>query len=73
MLALIDGTPGAVWSVRGEPRVVFDFTVDGDRIVEIMMTADPARLEQLEAVRLPSSRRSEPPNPIPSSHREPSP
>lgn len=78
VLALIDGMPGAVWSVRGEPRAVLGFTIVGGWIVEIELMADAARLEQLEVVPLPSSpgsARPDPtrPDPIPSSHREPSP
>jgi RNA polymerase sigma-70 factor (ECF subfamily) len=46
--ALIDGLPGMVWSVAGTPKVVFDFTVVGDRIVAIEMLAEPALLAELE-------------------------
>ena len=46
--ALIDGAPGAVWSQGGRPRVVFDFTFDGDMIVAIDLLADPATLEALD-------------------------
>ena len=46
--ALIDGAPGAVWSQGGRPRVVFDFTFDGDTIVAIDLLADPATLEALD-------------------------
>ncbi|MFI6165679.1 sigma-70 family RNA polymerase sigma factor [Nocardia sp. NPDC051052] len=47
-LALIDGRAGAVWSVGGTPRVVFDFTVSDGRIVAIDLLADPGTLDQLE-------------------------
>jgi RNA polymerase sigma factor (sigma-70 family) len=73
VLALVGGTPGAVWSVRGEPRVVFGFTVEEDRIVEIEMIADATRIDQLEVVRLTPSRRSPGPDPIPSTDHERSP
>jgi RNA polymerase sigma-70 factor (ECF subfamily) len=44
-LALIDGAPGAVWAVNGEPRVVFAFTVGDDgRVTGIDLLADPATL-----------------------------
>jgi RNA polymerase sigma-70 factor (ECF subfamily) len=46
--ALIDGEPGAVWSMGGTPRVVFAFTIDGDRIVAIDMLGDPDRLAGLD-------------------------
>ncbi|MFI6044389.1 sigma-70 family RNA polymerase sigma factor [Nocardia sp. NPDC051321] len=47
-LALIDGRAGAVWSVGGTPRVVFDVTVSDGRIVAIDLLADPDTLDQLE-------------------------
>jgi RNA polymerase sigma-70 factor, ECF subfamily len=43
-LALIDGTPGAVWSSGGKPRVAFAFTIEGDRITAIDLLADPETL-----------------------------
>jgi RNA polymerase sigma-70 factor, ECF subfamily len=50
--ALIDGAPGAVWSVRGEPRVVFAFTIGDDgRITAIDMLADPDTVGGMEIVR----------------------
>jgi RNA polymerase sigma-70 factor (ECF subfamily) len=45
---LIDGLAGLVWSLRGEPKVVFDFTVVDDRIVAIELLADPDLLAALE-------------------------
>ncbi len=47
-LALVDGAVGAVWAPRGQPRVVFDFTITRGSIVEIVIRADPERLQQLE-------------------------
>ncbi|MFE9326658.1 sigma-70 family RNA polymerase sigma factor [Nocardia sp. NPDC052278] len=47
-LALIDGRAGLVWSVGGEPRVVFDFTVSEGRIVAIDLLADPETLALME-------------------------
>jgi RNA polymerase sigma-70 factor (ECF subfamily) len=48
--ALVDGQPGAVWMPEGRPRVVFSFTVSGDRIVGIDLVADPARLSRIDLV-----------------------
>ncbi len=41
-VALIDGTPGAVWAPGGRPRAVFAFRVVGDTITEIEIVTDPA-------------------------------
>jgi RNA polymerase sigma factor (sigma-70 family) len=49
-LALIDGRPGAVWAPGGQPRVVFAFTVQGDKITAIDMIADPGRVRELDLV-----------------------
>ena len=46
--ALVNGAPGLVWAMDGQPRVAFTFTImDGD-IVAIEMIADPQRLARLE-------------------------
>ncbi|MFE5464308.1 sigma-70 family RNA polymerase sigma factor [Nocardia sp. NPDC056564] len=58
-LALVDGRAGAVWSVRGTPRVVFEFTVSHGRIVAIDLLADTDTLDRLELeiqARSPSAR-----------------
>src|SRR4051794_1119590 len=47
---LVDGAPGAVWTMQGRARVVFDFVVAGDRIVTIDLLADPELLAGLELV-----------------------
>ena len=47
-LALIDGDAGAVWSAGGRPRVVFDFTVVGGKVVSIEMLADRTLLDELD-------------------------
>ena len=52
--ALVNGAAGAVWASRGQPRVVFSFTITGDKISAIELIADPARLSQLD-VRLDSA------------------
>jgi len=46
--ALVDGAAGAVWAPGGRPRVVFAFTVAGDRIVRIAMMTDPEELARLD-------------------------
>jgi RNA polymerase sigma factor (sigma-70 family) len=45
--AVVDGQPGLVWTLRGEIKVVFAFTFEGDRIAGIEQIADPATVEQL--------------------------
>ena len=47
-LALVDGTPGAVWAQGGQPRVVFNFTIKDGKIVGIDLLADPELLGQLD-------------------------
>ena len=51
-LALIDGAPGAVWTLRGETRVVFAFTITGGTITAIEQIADPERIARLEVTPL---------------------
>ncbi|MDQ1661733.1 MAG: hypothetical protein QOJ68_1713 [Blastococcus sp.] len=51
-LALIDGRPGAVWSVGGKPRVVFRFTLDRDLITGIEMIGDSDAISSLDLVPL---------------------
>jgi hypothetical protein len=46
--ALVDGSAGAVWARGGRPRGVFDFTVEGGKIVGIDLIADPEHLLRLE-------------------------
>jgi RNA polymerase sigma factor (sigma-70 family) len=50
--ALIDGTPGAIWTLRGETRVVFAFTITGRTITAIELIADPEHIARLEVVPL---------------------
>jgi RNA polymerase sigma factor (sigma-70 family) len=50
--ALIDGAPGAVWTYRGETRVVFAFTFAGGTIAAIEQIADPERIARLEVTPL---------------------
>jgi RNA polymerase sigma-70 factor (ECF subfamily) len=47
-LTLVDGLAGAAWSVGGQPRVVFAFTVRGGMVTGIDLLADPGTLEVLE-------------------------
>jgi RNA polymerase sigma-70 factor (ECF subfamily) len=48
--ALVNGAPGAVWSVGGRPKVVFDFTIADGRIVAIDLIADPDTIGGLQLV-----------------------
>ena len=50
--ALIDGAPGAVWTYRGETRVVFAFTFTGGTITAIEQIANPERIARLEVTPL---------------------
>jgi RNA polymerase sigma factor (sigma-70 family) len=56
--ALIDGAPGAVWTHRGQTRVVFAFTISGDTIAGIEQIADPERIARLEVVPLKAGLRT---------------
>jgi RNA polymerase sigma-70 factor (ECF subfamily) len=47
-VALIDGTPGAVWAPGGRPRAVFAFRVVGNTIAEIEIVTDPAVVAGLQ-------------------------
>src|SRR5215472_15949898 len=49
-LALVNGSPGAVWAQHGEPRVVFTFTISSGRIAAIGLLADPAHIRGLDLV-----------------------
>ena len=48
--ALIDGVPGLIWAHGGSTKVVFAFTVAGERIVGIEMLAQPDRLAALDVL-----------------------
>src|SRR5215468_6677390 len=48
--ALVNGAAGAVWMQRGQPRMVFGFTVSGGKIVAIDLLADPERIRRLDLV-----------------------
>jgi RNA polymerase sigma-70 factor (ECF subfamily) len=41
-LALIDGTPGAVWRMSGQPRAIFAFQVIAGTITEIEIVTEPS-------------------------------
>lgn len=47
-MMLVDGVPGLVWTQRGTPKVVFDFTVVGDKVTRIELLADPDLLAELK-------------------------
>lgn len=46
--AVIDGVPGLVWIVDYRPKVVWEFTTDGDPVVRIDMVAAPDTLTTAE-------------------------
>jgi RNA polymerase sigma factor (sigma-70 family) len=46
--ALVGGAVEAVWAPGGRPRVVFGFTIEGDKVVQIDLVADPDRIRQLD-------------------------
>ena len=45
-----NGAAGLVWAQRGEPRMVFGFTISGGKIAAIDLLADPERIRQLDLV-----------------------
>ena len=47
-LVLVDGVPGAVWSLRGTPQVVFAFTVEDGVVTAIDLLAAPGTLSGLD-------------------------
>ncbi|MGW6316477.1 sigma-70 family RNA polymerase sigma factor [Streptomyces sp. NPDC055099] len=49
-LALVDGTPAAVWSHRGRPKALFTFTIHDEKITRIAVDTDPDRLHDLDVV-----------------------
>jgi RNA polymerase sigma-70 factor (ECF subfamily) len=54
-LALLDGLPGLIWTLRGEVKVAFAFTIEADRVTGIEMLADPERLSVLSVEPLASN------------------
>jgi RNA polymerase sigma factor (sigma-70 family) len=46
--ALIGGAVGIAWAVGGRPRVAWDFTIEGGRIVHIEMLAAPDSFDDLD-------------------------
>ena len=46
--ALIDGSPGLVWLLRGEPKVVFVFAIPATRVTEIKLVSDAPALAAME-------------------------
>jgi hypothetical protein len=48
--ALVNGAAAAVWTPAGRPRVVYSFTIRGERISGIELIADPVGVGQLEVV-----------------------
>jgi RNA polymerase sigma-70 factor (ECF subfamily) len=41
---LLDGEPGGLWAANGRPVIFFSFTIEGGKVVEIELVADPERL-----------------------------
>jgi RNA polymerase sigma factor (sigma-70 family) len=50
--ALLNGVPGIVMAVRGRLRIALSLAIKEDRITEIDVIADPARLRQLDVAAL---------------------
>jgi len=50
--ALIDGTPGAVWTQAGQPRVAFAFTTSAGKVTAIDLIANSEHLHALNLVML---------------------
>ncbi len=48
--ALVDGVPAAVWMPGGHLRVVFHFTIRGDRIIAVDAVANEEDLSQIDLV-----------------------
>jgi RNA polymerase sigma-70 factor (ECF subfamily) len=46
--ALLDGVPGLVWMQGGRPRVVFAFTIAGEKVTAIDIVAEPEQIDRLE-------------------------
>ncbi|TDW86433.1 RNA polymerase ECF family sigma subunit [Kribbella sp. VKM Ac-2566] len=51
-LVLVDGMPGLVWMQRGEPLIVFSFTVVDGRVAAIDLRGDAEYLENVDLVSL---------------------
>lgn len=47
-LALVDGDPGLVFAPGGQARVVVDFILEGNRIAEISLIANPERIAAID-------------------------
>jgi len=52
-LALVDGAPGWVWSLRGEPQVVFGFTVEEGLVTSIDIIGEKERVAGFAIESLP--------------------
>lgn len=47
-LALIDGSPGAVWAPGGRPRAIFAFRTIGHLVTEVEIVTDPVAVSALQ-------------------------
>jgi hypothetical protein len=45
--ATVDGRPGIVWAVAGQPKIVWDWAFSDDRILRMRMTADVDALRDM--------------------------
>lgn len=46
--ALVGGAVGLVWMHQGQVSMVFDFTIEDGKVVQIELIADPERIRELE-------------------------
>jgi len=46
--ALVGGAVGLVWMQQGQVSMVFDFTIEDGKVVQIELIADPERIRELE-------------------------
>ncbi len=49
---LIDGAPGAVWTLRGIPQVIFEFTIVDGAVAAIDLLSDPDTLQAVQLTTL---------------------
>jgi RNA polymerase sigma-70 factor (ECF subfamily) len=46
--ALVNGAAGAVWIPGAKPAVVFDFVIDGERVIELRLIGERAAIDAME-------------------------
>ena len=52
VLATADGYPALAWFYKKEPKVVFSFTIEDGKVVEIELLADPDTIASLDLARV---------------------